>query len=68
MSAQRVCACGAKLEEAGDSLICVGWGAEARSWRVLLNGKTVAAGTAPRHTSNADVAFTPGFEARFSDS
>jgi len=66
MPALRVCACGAKLEEAGGALICAGCGARARAWRVLLNGRAVGAGTAPWRASAADkavVAFAPQFEA-----
>ncbi len=47
-------------------LICVGCGAHARAWRVLLNGRAVGAGTAPWHGrpgAEAVVAFTPRFEA-----
>ena len=64
MSARRVCACGAELEEAGDVLICVGCGARARVWRVLLDGRAVGVGTMPGRPSvgKGVVAFTPRFE------
>ena len=67
MSARRVCACGADLAEAGDVLVCVGCGARARTWLVLLDGRAVAVGAGPRgagSASQATVAFTPRFEAQ----
>ncbi len=63
MSANRVCACGAELEIAGDALICRGCGARARTWRVLLEGKVVAVGTLPDRIAKGAVAFAPRFEA-----
>jgi len=67
MSARRVCACGANLEESGDALVCVGCGARARTWRVFLDGMAVAASATRErgpHGAKGAVAFTSRFEAQ----
>jgi hypothetical protein len=65
MPALRVCAWGAELEVAGDALFCTGCGARARAWLVLLDGKTVGAGTArvARGPGAEVVVYSPEFEA-----
>jgi hypothetical protein len=66
MAAQRICGCGAEVHAFGDALICVGCGARARVWRVLLDGRAVGAGVAPAQAGargEASVALAPEFEA-----
>lgn len=79
--AERLCGCGAALEEQGDRLSCPACGAEARSWLVRFRGQLVGAGDAREAFVAADLlreglgvrqetlerAAAPGFEREIRD-